>query len=67
VIPIQGTKTRTTIIIPWMEALFAIACRSLPHSQGVVAVVLPLVPEGGRDNLEGKLDRRGRHDGIGVQ
>ncbi|KHO10936.1 Ankyrin repeat-containing domain protein [Metarhizium robertsii ARSEF 23] len=43
---------------------------SLPQSQGLVAVlavVLPLVQEGGQKNLKGKLDRRGRHDGTGVQ
>jgi hypothetical protein len=51
-----------------MKALFAIACGgSIPHNQSAVAVVLPLVQEGGQDNLEGKLDRRGRHDGTGVQ
>jgi len=54
-------------MIPWIKALFAVARGSLPHSQGVVAVVLLLVQEGGRDNLEGKLDHRGRHDGIEVQ
>jgi hypothetical protein len=54
-------------MIAWMEALFAIACGSLPHSQGVVAVVLPLVQEGGQENLEHKLDRRCRHDVFGVQ
>lgn len=58
---------RTAITIAWMEALFAIACGSLPHGQGVVAVVLPLVQEGGRENLQGKLDRRCRHDVFGVQ
>jgi hypothetical protein len=47
-------------MLPWVTALFAIACGSLPHNQAlvvVVAAVLPLVQEGGRDNLEGKLDR----------
>jgi hypothetical protein len=58
---------RTAIMIAWMGALLAIACGSLPHSQGVVAVVLPPVEEGGRDNLEGKLDRRGRHDVFGAR
>ncbi|KAM4062084.1 hypothetical protein HRG_013542 [Hirsutella rhossiliensis] len=57
-----GTKTRTAMMITWMETLFAIACGSIRHSQGLAAVVLPPVQEGGRDNLEGKLDRRGRHD-----
>jgi hypothetical protein len=58
-----------------MKDLFAIACSSLPRGQNVVAVVLPLVQEGGRDNLErelknnldGKLDRRGRNDVLEVQ
>jgi len=54
-------------MIRWRKALFAVVCGSLPHNQGVVAVVLPLVEEGDQDNLEGKLDRRGRHDGIGAQ
>ena len=56
--------------MPWTKALFAIARGSLPQSQGLVAVlavVLPLVQEGGQKNLKGKLDRRGRHDGTGVQ
>jgi hypothetical protein len=51
-----------------VDALTAIVCGgSIPHSQGVVDVVLPLEQEGGQDNLEGKLDRRGRHGGTGVQ
>jgi hypothetical protein len=51
-----------------MEAPAAIACGgSIPHSQGVGAVVLPLEQEGGQDNLEGQLDRRGLYGGTGVQ
>ncbi|XP_044717429.1 uncharacterized protein HRG_08937 [Hirsutella rhossiliensis] len=41
--------------------------RRIRHSQGLAAVVLPPVQEGGRDNLEGKLDRRGRHDVFGAR
>jgi hypothetical protein len=33
----------------------------------VVAVVLRLVQEGDQDNLEGKLDHRGRDGVFGVQ
>jgi len=50
-----------------MRALFAVAHGSLSHSQGVVAVVLPLVQEGGHENLEGKVGHRYRHDVFGVR
>ncbi|KJK84866.1 hypothetical protein H633G_11325 [Metarhizium anisopliae BRIP 53284] len=62
-----GTKTRTATTIAWMRALFAVAHGSLSHSQGVVAVVLPLVQEGGHENLEGKVGHRYRHDVFGVR
>jgi hypothetical protein len=40
-----------------MKALFVIARGRLLHGRGLVAVVRLLVQEGGRDDLEGKLDR----------
>lgn len=58
------------MMIPWMKAFFAIARGSLPHNHGqfvVVAVVLHQGQEGGQDNPEGKLDRRGRDGVFGVQ
>jgi hypothetical protein len=38
-------------MIRWRKALFTIAYGSLAHSQGVVAVVLPLVQEADRAKL----------------
>ena len=69
------TKTRTAITIPCMKALFVVACSSRLRSQDAAAVVLPLAQEGGRDNregesrdnLDGKIDCRGRHGVFEVQ
>jgi hypothetical protein len=50
-----------------MRALFAVAHGSLPRSQGVVAVGLPPVQEGGHEDLEGKFSRPYRNDVFGVR